>query len=566
MFKHFIFTLFILSSITNVNAAGLNFLDSQNNSNELLSSKEAFQPEIILDKDEIKINFNVQPRHYLYYDKIFLTVNDEITEIIKPEGLQKNDPIFGNVLTYDKFTTIKSFINSDSQQLNIKLNYQGCSEKFNICYPPEVLTIKENNIYKEKYDKDNENLNIFNNQTDALAISKYIKEGNVFFVLIAFLGVGILMAFTPCVFPMIPIISSIIVKHDKKHPVLVSSLYVLGMALCYMSIGLILNIFDFNIQIALQNIYLLIATSVIIFILALSMFGFINIRLPNFIQSKIHEGTEKLDKKNNYIYLILSGYLSALMLSPCAVAPLAGTLLFASQYESVIYSSLLLFLLGLGSGIPLVIFSSSFKKLLPKAGHWMYEIKHLIGLTMVLISYYLMAKIIPLNSTDFISILFKTVIFFTVIVYLMKFINLDLKSKISLSLIFSTIIFAIFLNGNTKDIYNVKKDFIKLNKIEDLIIDKKTMVYVGADWCVSCKQMENSTFQEQDVISKLKEFKIYYVDITDMTEDERKILKTFNLQIAPFYVLYDIEGKRLNEVNIGYLNKLKFLEMLKKIN
>ena len=254
------------------------------------------------------------------------------------------------------------------------------------------------------------------------------------------------------------------------------------------------------------------------------------------------------------------------MLSPCAVAPLAGTLLFASQYESILLSSFLLFLLGIGSGIPLIIFSTSFKKLLPKAGHWMYEIKHAIGLTMVLISYYLLSKIIPLNSSDYISILFKTVIFFTVILYLMKFISLDFKSKVSLSLIFSTIIFAIFLNGNTKEINNVKKDFINLDKIEDLIIDRKTMIYVGADWCVSCKQMENSTFQDIEVINKLKEFKIYYVDITNMTEKEKEILKTFNLQIAPFYVLYDNKGIKLDEVNIGYLNKVKFLEILKKIN
>lgn len=566
MFKYLIFTLFMLSSI--VNANGFNFLENKNNNSEPLSSIEAFQPEIVLEKEELKIYFNVQPRHYLYADKIFLTINDKITEIIKPNGIQKNDPIFGNVLTYENFTTITSIVNDNSEKLNIKLNYQGCSEVFNICYPPEIITINENNIYKEKYSKkiNEKEFNIFNNQTDALAISNYIQNENVILVAIAFLGIGILMAFTPCVFPMIPIISSIIVKHDKKHPVLVSSLYVLGVALCYMSIGLILNIFDFNIQIALQNIYLLIATSLIIFILALSMFGFINIRLPNFIQSKIHEGTKKLDKKNNYSSLVLSGYLSALMLSPCAVAPLAGTLLFASQYESIILSSLLLFLLGLGSGIPLIIFSTSFKKLLPKAGHWMYEIKHAIGLTMVLISYYLLSKIIPLNSSDYISILFKTVIFFTIIVYLMKFISLDLKSKISLSLIFSTIIFAIFLNGNTKEINNVKKDFINLDKIEDLIIDKKTMVYVGADWCVSCKQMENSTFQDIEVINKLKEFKIYYVDITDMTEKEKEILKTFNLQIAPFYVLYDNKGIKLDEVNIGYLNKVKFLEMLKKIN
>lgn len=570
MHKYIVFIVIFFSSI--VQANGFNFLDNRHNSGPL-STTEAFQPEINLDEKELNIYFNIQPKHYLYKNKISVTVNDKNIDLIKPKGLEKNDPIFGDVIIYENFTTIKSKINDNNKKLNIKLHYQGCSEEFNICYPPEIIEIVKDNIYIKDYIvplKKEENIkkdfNVFENQTDALAISKYIQSGNVILVAFVFLGIGILMAFTPCVFPMVPIISSIVVKHDKKHPVLVSSLYVLGIALCYVSIGLILNIFDFNIQIALQNIYLLIGTSIAVFILGLTMFGFITIKTPTFIQSLIHEKTESLDKKNNYHSLIAIGYLSALMLSPCAVAPLAGTLLFASQYENVLYSSLLLFLLGIGSGLPLILFSSSLKKILPKAGLWMYEVKHAIGFVMILMSYYLMSKIIPFDSNDILSILFKTISLMTIIIYIMKFIKIDNLSKVLFSIIFSIIIFFNFSNSKIDEVKNIKKDFTILTQLEDLKIEGKTLLYIGADWCVACKQMEHTTLKDEEVIKMLSEFKVYYVDITEMSLKEKEILKKYNLQIAPFYVLYNSKGEELNEINIGYLNKNKFLEILKKIN
>src|SRR5690606_1506286 len=261
------------------------------------------------------------------------------------------------------------------------------SEEFNICYPEEKL-VKEiiNPYYKDISNKTATNISTTKNiDTSSIIVgfedSNYVLDlisgGSYIFTLSVFLIFGLMMAFTPCIFPMVPILSSIVVKHDKKHPLFVSFLYVLGISLCYASIGLILKLFNFNIQLLLQNQYTLLLTAIIMIILSLSMFGIINFRLPTFIQQKIHNETEMLDKKDNPIYLIGSGYLSALMLSPCAVAPLAGTLLFASQYDSIIYSSLLLFTLGIGSGIPLMLWGTSFKKILPKTGIWMYEIKYI---------------------------------------------------------------------------------------------------------------------------------------------------------------------------------------------
>lgn len=566
MLRHFTFALLLLFSSVSY-SYGFNFITNKSQ-NEALSVEEAFQPEVNLLEDNIQINFNIQPNYYIYKEKLKLFVNDEEIVFDKKEGILKDDPLFGKVYTYENFTSFNAFINSSKEKLNIVLNYQGCSEEFSICYPPEEITILKDNIYIDNFKKvETSYKDILSSQSDAFTISNYIKDQSSFIIIIVFFLLGLLMAFTPCVFPLIPIISAIVLKHDKKKPLVVSSLYVLGIGLCYASIGVIINLFDFNIQIALQNIYLLWGTAFLVFFLSFSMFGWIELRVPNFIQNKIQEKNQKLDENKNYYSLVLSGYLSALILSPCAVAPLAGALLFSSQYESLFFSSLILFVLGIGSGVPLILFSSSLKKVLPKTGAWMYEIKNGIGMMMIFISYYLVSKIIPLNSNDISSIIFKILIISTLIGYLLKFVTLELKSKIIFLIISIILLTTIFTNKPaTEDVVSIKEDFTILNKLEDLKIEGKTMIYVGAEWCVSCKQMENSTFKNEAVIEKIKEFKVYYVDITDLSKDEQIILKKYNLQIAPFYVLYNSKGIQSKEINIGYLDKNKFLEILNKIH
>lgn len=571
--------LLLFTNITTANTFD-NFLS--NKQTKPLDVTEAFQPEIVLNKDSIDVNFNIQPKHYLYKDKIHIYVNDKELLMNMPIALDKLDPVYGQVKIFEGYTTVKSSTNNiNIPDYKIKVVYQGCSEEFSICYPVETLV---KNLKNESYNPNIIPQDLISKETtsevktiptvnydDSSSIVKLIANENSIVVVFMFLGFGLLMAFTPCVFPMVPILSSIIVKHDKKHPFVVSLLYVIGMGLCYASIGFILKLFNFNIQIALQNKYILIATALFMLLLASSMFGLINFRLPYFIQNKIHDKTEKLDKNKNPLSLIAIGYLSALMLSPCAVAPLAGTLLFASQYDSIVYSSFLLFILGLGSGIPLILWGTSFKKLLPKTGVWMYEIKYVMGMLMVFTSFYLLDKIIPFSTTDTLSpIIFKSLLITTIIAYLAKFIKIDIKSKIIIVLISFITILSSNFNPNVSEIKipHIKDSFIRINSLQELNkeINGKSLVYVGADWCTSCKQMESSTLKDPEVIKNLREFKVLYLDITEMTDEKKKVLEHFNLQIAPFYVLYNSMGKKDNDIYIGYLNKEKFLEILHKIH
>lgn len=563
--------------------SGLSFgnIFEQNSSKSPLDVESAFQPNITLNPDSLILEFNVQPNHYLYKDKLKLSINNKQIDYISPKSHNKLDPIYGNVQIFEGFTKITSDIPTVKENtIKLEVMYQGCSEEFNICYPEEKL-VKEiiNPYYKDISNTTATNISTTKNiDTSSIIVgfedSNYVLDlisgGSYIFTLSVFLIFGLMMAFTPCIFPMVPILSSIVVKHDKKHPLFVSFLYVLGISLCYASIGLILKLFNFNIQLLLQNQYTLLLTAIIMIILSLSMFGIINFRLPTFIQQKIHNETEMLDKKDNPIYLIGSGYLSALMLSPCAVAPLAGTLLFASQYDSIIYSSLLLFTLGIGSGIPLMLWGTSFKKILPKTGIWMYEIKYIMGIFILMVSLYLLNKIIPLNDQDVITpALLKTAVISILLGYLVRFINIDSRSKIILILILIITVFNTnYKNVDTVNNPSIKKEFIVVNNMDELNknINGKTLLYVGADWCTSCKQMENTTFRDSNVKAKLKEFKVLYLDITDITTEEKNILENFNLQIAPFYVLYNNKGIKDDKIYIGYLNNEKFLEILNKIN
>lgn len=557
-----------------------------------LDVEQAFQPDFILDNNKFEVTFNVQERYYIYKDKLSLKVNGKDYTLNMPEAIMKNDPVFGNVYTYEGYTEFDTLINSDKDKLDIQLKYQGCSDEYKICYPMETYNTSLTNIYKNNYVEEqaknviapveastaatitesvnapvSKSTSFFNNSDDAGFIAKFIKQENYAVTLGLFLVFGILMAFTPCTFPMIPILSSIIMKHEGKNPLVLSTLYVIGIALCYASIGLVLKLFNFNIQILLQNIYLLIATSIVMFILALSMFGFINFRMPAFIQGKISEKASSLDKSNNPLSLVLSGFLSALILSPCAVAPLAGTLIFASQYDSLVYSTLLLLTLGLGSGIPLILWGTSFRKVMPKAGNWMYHIKEFIGVMLLVVGLYLLAKIIPFDGSSLTSIIFKTVCFSVVIGYLIKFFDFSIKNKILLFFITFIMMFSFNMKTNeqiTQMPQNAKAAFLPANSLTDIKELPYTMVYVGADWCVSCKEMELTTYADSDVIEALKGYTVYYVDITDMDANKKEILKKYDLQIAPFYVLYDKDGKRKDETYIGYLNKTKFLEIIKK--
>lgn len=556
-----------------------------------LDVEQAFQPDFILDNNKFEVTFNVQERYYIYKDKLSLKVNGKDYTLNMPEAIMKNDPVFGNVYTYEGYTEFDTLINSNKDKLDIQLKYQGCSDEYKICYPMETYNTSLTNIYKNNYVEDKvdavattesatvspvketaivpmeKSTSFFDNADDAGFIAKFIKQENYAVTLGLFLVFGILMAFTPCTFPMIPILSSIIMKHEGKNPLVLSTLYVIGIALCYASIGLVLKLFNFNIQILLQNIYLLIATSIVMFILALSMFGFINFRMPAFIQGKISEKASTLDKSNNPLSLVLSGFLSALILSPCAVAPLAGTLIFASQYDSLVYSTLLLLTLGLGSGIPLILWGTSFRKVMPKAGNWMYQIKDFIGVMLLVVGLYLLAKIIPFDGSSLTSILFKTACFSVIIGYLIKFFDFSIKNKILLFVITFIMMFSFNMKTNdhtTQAPQNAKAAFLSVNSLADIKESPNTMVYVGADWCVSCKEMELTTYADSDVIEALKGYTVYYVDITDMDANKKEILKKYDLQIAPFYVLYDKEGKRKDETYIGYLNKTKFLEIIKK--
>lgn len=560
-----------------------------------LDVEQAFQPDFILDNNKFKVTFNIQERYYIYKDKLNLMVNGQEYKLNMPEAIMKNDPVFGNVYIYEGYTEFNTSINSNKDKLDIQLKYQGCSEEYKVCYPMETYNTSLINIYKNKYiqevkeqvntintaiviektpviekfssNENNKSSSFFDNSNDAGFIAKFINHENYAITLGLFLIFGVLMAFTPCTFPMIPILSSIIMKHEGKNPLILSTLYVTGIALCYASIGLVLKLFNFNIQILLQNIYLLIATSIVMFILALSMFGFINLRMPSFLQGKISEKAASLDNNSNPFSLVLSGFLSALILSPCAVAPLAGTLIFASQYDSIVYSTILLMTLGVGSGIPLILWGTSFRKIMPKAGRWMYHVKDFIGVMLVIVSFYLLSKIIPLDGTSLTSIIFKTFCFSVITGYLIKLCDFSVKNKVLLFLITFIMMFSFNMKTNNhinQITQNAKTSFIHVNQLTDIKENPYTMVYVGADWCVSCKEMELTTFSEPDVIDALKGYTVYYVDITNLDDSKKEILKKYDLQIAPFYVLYDKDSKRKEETYIGYLNKTKFLEIIKK--
>ena len=294
-------------------------------------------------------------------------------------------------------------LNRSPQQQNISLtvHYQGCSETFNICYPPtkkiiELVLPASNTSLVDKANTQVLSSTPLLSEQDRLAQS--LANDNLFTILISFFGLGLLLAFTPCVFPMIPILSSIIVGEGKdittRRAFILSLVYVLAMSLTYTVAGLLTGLLGANLQTMLQNPWVISSFSALFVVLSLSMFGLYELQLPQGIQDRLHRISHN-QTGGKLVGVALMGLLSGLIVGPCLAPPLAGALVFIGQQGDPLLGASALFSLSMGMGIPLLVIGTSAGSLLPKAGPWMDGIKSVFGVLMIALAIWLLERIIP---------------------------------------------------------------------------------------------------------------------------------------------------------------------------
>ena len=550
------------------------FLDSPS-SDALLNPDQAFKYQLKhLDEQTLQIDFKVAAGYYLYRDRISFKVQQQKIQTVDfPSGEFKQDPNFGRMEIYHHdFSVLVKLPSSVSQANELQISYQGCSEK-GVCYAPITKT---------------EQLRL---QSKSYPVS-LLSSGKWWLIISGFFGLGLLLSMTPCVLPMIPILSGIIIGDKKVHHHATSRLhafnlslaYTLGMALSYTLAGIAAAYSGQLISNSLQSPLVLSITALLLGTLALSTFGLFEIKLPSFLENKL-VATANRFKGGQLISVFLMGILSALIVSPCVAAPLAGALIYISQTHDVVTGGVALFSMSMGMGLPLLIIGASAGHVLPKAGSWMNIIKHLFGLLLLAVAILMLSSILP----DAIYMLLWAILFAIPAVYLFKLSvtgqtsNFIKHIAVSILTAISIIYVLAGLTGADNALHplqkimqpkqtNTKFQWTKVTSLAELNTamkqsnNKPILLDFYADWCVACKEMEKYTFSDAQVTPLLNQFTLIQADLTENNDDQIKLLQNFKLFGPPAIIFFNRNGQEImNSRVIGYENADIFAKNLNKI-
>lgn len=550
--------------------------------NKVLEPEEAFKVKFIKNEDSLNIKFELGKDIYLYHDKLQINIlkpqKIEITKelnIPKPVNYEEFIVHFDDLNLTIPYNLLKSKV--DSKEFEIELKFQGCS-KAGLCYAPmsqKQILVLNTNIQDE--------VSTTINETDSIANS--LKEKNLLLVLLTFFGFGLLLSLTPCVFPMIPILSSIIVGASKNETMtasrgfFLSLVYVLSMSVAYTIAGVIAGIFGANLQVALQNPYVLVIFALIFVALAFSMFGYFEIRLPQAIQNRVNKTTDGKEKQG-ILGIAIMGFLSALIVGPCVAPPLAGALVYIGQTGDAILGGLALFVMSLGMGVPLLLIGLGAGKFMPKPGGWMESITRIFGIVMLGVAIWLLDRVL---SASIIIYLWALLLLGSAI-YLKTYQHILAQLITVVIFILGIVLFVGAISGATNPLNPLEKFtsskmtqvsdekliFKKVKNIQELELaiknsNKPVMLDFWASWCVSCKELEEITFQDEQVINKLQEFTLLKADVTENNDEDKALQKKFGVVGPPALIFWD---KDKNEIQasriIGYKNPKDFLEIVNK--
>lgn len=559
----------------------------------ILPPDEAFKLEVgSIRQDTLQAVFQIAPGHYLYRDRIKFssaTPGVTVTDTSLPPGESKKDPSFGTTQVFHREAEAKlqlAFSSDVPAILKLNATYQGCSEK-GLCYPPIHKTLD----VSLGGDATEQTSSSASTPPDRDQIAGLLGSGKLWLILTSFFGIGLLLAFTPCMLPMIPILSGIIVgskSHGhggKWHAILLSAAYVLGMSLSYTLAGIAAGLSGQLLSNALQTPWVLGTTALLFVLLALSMFGFYEIRLPQSLSDRL-TGTNSRIRGGHFAGVFLMGVVSALIVSPCVAAPLAGALLYISQTHDVWLGGSALFALSLGMGLPLLLIGASAGRLLPKAGPWMERIRQLFGVVMLYVALLLISPVIPLA----VQMALWAVLLIVPAIFLHALDRLPdtatgwqrVWKGLGIILLLLGVMMLIgafsgarsplqpFSGFNTTSLQKTSTapvlPFKRIHSLEELqqsLADahgKTVMLDFYADWCVACKELEQFTFSDPRVQQSLENVVLLQADVTQNTPADAALLQRFQLFGPPAILFFHGQDQRDPKLKlIGYQNSDQLL-------
>lgn len=606
-----VFLIFSLLFSLTVNAGDLGnklgdlfSFESSPASDEILDPEIAFRVTAhVVSENNIELNWDIEPGYYLYKNKFAVESahpNLTLGAYAFPTGKLKQDIAFGEVEVYYNNTNVSvPFQLTDAilNEFDITVSYQGCKED-SVCYPPIKKTLTVNNAVSNHFssasnssiEADQPSSTLLVSEQDA--ITQKLKDKSLLINILSFFGFGFLLALTPCVFPMIPILSGIIIGEGqhitRTRGFLLSISFVIAMALTYSILGIIAGLFSFNLQAASQNAWVISFFSGVFVLLALSMFGFFELNLPTSWQSKLsknhnesHHGTLK--------GAAIMGVLSAIIVGPCVAPPLAGALLYISQTGDAVLGGLALFAMGLGFGVPLLVIGATSGELLPRAGLWMEKIKHSFGVIMLGVAIWFLERILPTSITLILwgALFVVTAIFMGALDRIEPITTHWQRLWKGLGIVILTygvVLVVASTQGNGtvlqpfKGYANVQASqslpFKKIANLDDLDRELKqaksqgntVMLDFYADWCVVCDEMEAYTFSDTVVQQTLKPVVLLKVDVTENNNDDKAFLKQFDLFGPPAILFFNKESNEVKSHRlVGFVEAEAFVKHVKEV-
>lgn len=562
----------------------------------------------VKDSQTIITQWQMAPGYFLDRENIKITTNNpdvKLGQPLFPKGIMKTEPEVGSFEVYQDTVNIPvPVLNTKDNQVTLMVHYQGCSQE-GYCYPPTdkkvTLDLTQTNSsanslevpIAKKLDNTLPDMKEFSAPLSTQdQASKLLSSGHFLTIVASFLGFGLLLAFTPCVLPMIPILSSIIVgqKRETLTPLSAFSLsltYVLAMSFTYAIAGMLIGYAGGSIQATLQQPWLLITFSFLFVALALSFFGLYELQLPQFLQNSLSKISNN-QRSGSYAGVAIMGCLATLIVSPCVTPALVGALGYIGKTGNATLGGSALFALGFGMGIPLLFIGTAGAKLLPKAGVWMNRVKFIFGIIMLAMAIWITDRILP---GPVILLLFACLLIFSAS-FMGLFSPTTTSSGFSrftqgLSAIFlvygvllligasmghSSLLQPLFTTAqgpiSTENQLATFKQVADEKELSSAMDDAKThnkvvMLDFYAKWCTSCNLMEHRTFSHPDVAKALGNFVALKADVTQNDKIAKNLEQKFQVIAPPTLLFFDANGKELEQFRIvGEMGPKEFLEHL----
>ncbi len=601
---------------------------------DILSVEEAFIPSIKSDGKTIHAELKLADEIYAYDDQLKF-------KLISPKEIDLKP--FLNIpkpIKFHDFIVHRDDIKVDipldliqkeigKKPFKLQLFYQGCSEK-GLCYQPmdpiyafdaqghlvknsdkdpakESTTPATNSIWgkkksspsplKEETTVSKKELPPTTNQSEESLIAEKLKNSSFFAILALFFGFGLALSLTPCIFPMIPILSSIITLESKqsghmsaKRGLFLSLIYITASALIYAIAGVLSAVFGANILSAMQNPWVIVAFAAIFIALAFSMFGYYEIQLPKALQNFANKKSDE-SKGGGVVGIAIMGALSALIVGPCVAPPLAAALMFIGQTGDILLGGLALFLLGLGMGAPLLLIGAGGGKFMPKPGGWMTRVSYIFGVVMLGIAISFLSRILP----DAITLILWSLLFIGSAIYAgaLEPLKEGISGLSKLVKVFAVVLLmyglillvGAFSGGNSlvdplKKLYatqaisgstTVHPNFKVIptrEKLKEAIArsDKPVLIDFSADWCAACKELEEITFVDPQVQQLMQKFTLLRIDVTKNSDEDKALQKQYGVVGPPAIIFYNKSHQELkNHKMIGYKPPKAFITILKNV-